>query len=65
MAKKKNNVVKLYQGDERAGALYDAILSVIEERGQEMPFVTVVGILEMVKMNLNQMQNEVMEERGF
>lgn len=65
MAKKKNNVVKLYSGDPRAGELYAAILDLVAERSEGIPFATVVGVLEMAKMNLYIGQVEAIEERGY
>lgn len=62
---KKDNVIQIYSGDPRAGALYDALLDAIEQHSDGMPFVTVVGTLEVVKMTLNEMQNKATEERGF
>lgn len=64
MAKKKNNVVRLYNGDPRVGELYDAILGAIGERGNAIPFCSVIGVLDMIKMSLYAGQVEAMEERG-
>jgi len=38
-------VQKLYEGDQRAASLQDALLEVIFERATNMPLPTIIGIL--------------------
>ena len=63
MAKKKDNVVNLYSSDPRLCRLYDAMLDTITEKGDGIPFLAVLGMLEYMKLVLYQKQNEAMEER--
>lgn len=58
-----SNIVKLHGGDPRVGELYAAILDLIEERSEGIPFASVVGVLEMAKMNLYIGQVEAIEEK--
>lgn len=52
------NIEKLFPGDERLATLLDAILDIIWERGQGLPFAAVLGVLELVKDNIKQTQHE-------
>lgn len=56
------DVVNLHQGDPRVGELYGAILDVIEDRGSTLNFCTVLGCLELVKINLTNAQIEAIAE---
>lgn len=52
-------VVRLYEHeDPRVIALANAIEDIIYERGKEMPVATVLGTLEIVKLNIWQDQSE-------
>lgn len=53
-----DNVEKLFPGDERLATLLDAILEIIWERGQGLPFPAVLGVLELVKDNIKSTQAE-------
>lgn len=51
-------VEKLFEGDMRLGNLCDAILDMLYERGDGIPFPAILGCLEIVKAKLIETQNE-------
>lgn len=53
MPKPPSKVVQFFDGDLRAGSLQQAIYNLCYERGADtLPVSTVIGILEMVKLEL-------------
>lgn len=44
-----SNVIKLYEGDPRCGELAEALLTVIYERAGQIPLVSTLGVLDLVK----------------
>ena len=49
-----NSIETLYYGDKRLDNLGQAIMDLIHERvgGQDIPYVSVVGVLELIKSRL-------------
>jgi|GEM_PF-4173161 len=47
-----DNVVKLAEGDPRCGTLAEAILELIYERTEGMPFPSILGVLRIVEHKL-------------
>lgn len=46
------NIHNLFVGDPRAVALLEAITSVVYERGVDMPIPTILGVIELVKIQI-------------
>lgn len=50
--KKKTKVIPLFAGDRRCQTLLDALSEVLYERGQGVPVPSVLGILELLKLDV-------------
>lgn len=53
-----SKTVKLYNGDKRCATLLAALEEVIYERGADLPMVSVIGVLELLKIS-------VLKDQGF
>jgi hypothetical protein len=53
-----DNVEKLFDGDKRCGVLTESIIDVIYERGNGLPIPSILGCIELAKM---QIINEAVE----
>lgn len=47
-----DKVTKLFAGDARNVALIDALFETIKERGEGVPIPSIIGCLELVKMQV-------------
>ena len=60
----KDNLIKIHQDKSpEICILYDAILETIEKHGLRLPLVTVIGTLDLIKMNLTVKTNEINDEK--
>ena len=48
--------IKLFQGDMRCETLFQALKDVIYERGDSLPVPSIVGVIELVKLEIIQEQ---------